>query len=133
MPAATGKPRPDAATSACVVSRPLPRPSAPALPKSRRRSGTRRESNHPTALQPAPAGNAVMKRQVAAQKRQMLAAPQGHAVEVVAIGHRGANDEQQDLRQRVGDAPRLARIVNDRKAVKQRPKTRFFRKSIKDK
>ena len=74
-----------------------------------------------------------MKRQVAAQKRQMLAAPQGNGVEVVAIGHRGANDEQQDLRQRVGDAPRLARIVNDRKVVKQRPKTRFFRKSIKDK
>ena len=66
-------------------------------------------------VQPAPAGNAVMKGQIAAKERQVLFPPSGDAVEVVAIGHRAADDQQKHLRQRMGHPPGFARIIDDEK------------------
>jgi len=52
---------------------------------------------------------------------------------MVAVGHRAADDEQQHLAQRMRDAPRLARIVDDREMVEKRLETRFLFKHSKGK
>ena len=74
-----------------------------------------------------------MEREIATQERQMRLAPQGDAVKIVAIGHRAANHEEQNLGQRMGDAPGLARVFDDRKMIEQRTKARLLRKHIKSK
>jgi hypothetical protein len=45
---------------------------------------------------------------------------------MVAIGHGGVDDEQQNLAQRMRDAPRLARVVDDREMVEKRLQTRLL-------
>jgi len=47
--------------------------------------------------EPAPAGGAVLVGQVAAQEAEVGLAPCGDVVVVVAVGHGGADHEQQDL------------------------------------
>ncbi len=54
-----------------------------------------------------------MEREIATQESQMRLAPQGDAVEIIAISHRAANDKEQDLGQGMGDAPWLARVLDD--------------------
>ena len=75
---------------------------------------------------PAPAGSAVLVRQVAAQEGEVRLAPGRDGVVMVAVGHRRADDEQQDLAKRMGHPPRLARIVDDREVIEKRPETRLF-------
>src|SRR5208337_134107 len=76
-------------------------------------------------VQPARPGNAVVIGQKAAQKRQMVLAPGGNIVEIVAGGDGGTDGEKQHLCQRMSDPPRLARVVDLRKMVQKAAKARF--------
>ena len=76
-------------------------------------------------VEPASAGNALIKRQKAAQKVEMRLAPGGHIVEIVARGDRRADDEQQHLRQGMCHSPLLTRVLDDRKIIQKAGKTRF--------
>ena len=76
-------------------------------------------------VQPARARNAVMIGQKTAQERQMVFAPFGDVVEIVARGDAGADDEKQHLRQRMSDPPSLARVLYCRKMVQKTAKARF--------
>src|SRR5271156_4742920 len=76
--------------------------------------------------QPAPARNAMRVGQIAAQKREIDLAPGGERLVVVAARHRAADREQQHFRQRVGDTPRLARILNRRKMGEKRLQPRLL-------
>ena len=60
-------------------------------------------------------------------------APRGDAVEIIAISHRAANDEEQDFGQRMGDAPRLPWVFDDGKMIEQRPQARLVGENIKSK
>ena len=74
--------------------------------------------------QPASARRAEMIGQIAAQKRQMRLAPARNYVVVVAIGHRAAHHQRQRLAERVRHPPGAARVVDDRKMIKQRLQAR---------
>ncbi len=76
--------------------------------------------------EPASARNAVLVGQIAAQEADVRVAPGGDGVEMIAIGHGGADDEQQHLAQRMRDAPGLARVVDDREMVEKRLQTRLL-------
>lgn len=76
--------------------------------------------------EPASARHAVLIRQIAAQEADVGLAPRCNSVEVIAIGHGGADDEQQHLAKRMRDAPGLARVVNDREMVEKRFQTRLL-------
>jgi hypothetical protein len=52
--------------------------------------------------------------------------PIGNVIVVVAIGDRAAYRQQQDLRQRIGDAMRRAVVRDDRKAIEQQAQARAF-------
>ncbi len=55
----------------------------------------------------------------------MRLAPKRDGVEIVAIGYRPAHRQQKNFRQRMGDPPTLARILDDGKMVQQSPQARF--------
>lgn len=52
------------------------------------------------------------KREIPPQEFEMLLAPSGDVIVVVAIRNGAANDQQQNLRQRMQAAPDIARIVD---------------------
>jgi hypothetical protein len=52
-----------------------------------------------------------------------LLTPRGDRVVIVAVGNRAANHEQKNLRERMGDPPRLARILDYRKMIQKGAKT----------
>ena len=76
-------------------------------------------------VKPTAAGNAATIGQAPAQQRKMRFAPVRDGVEIVAIGHRAADQKQQNLRQRMSHPPRLPRVLDDGKMVQQGPKARF--------
>ena len=63
--------------------------------------------------------------QKTAQERQMVLAPFGDVVEIVARGNAGADDEKQHLLQRMSDPPSFARVLYCRKMVQKTAKARF--------
>jgi hypothetical protein len=67
----------------------------------------------------------MVKRQKAAQEPQMRLAPGSDVIEIVARGDRPADNQQQDLRERVSHAPALARLLDDREITQQAGKTRL--------
>lgn len=71
--------------------------------------------------------------QKAAQKRQTLLAPRSDRVVIVAVGNRAADDQQQNLRKRMRDPPRLARVFDGRKMIQKGAKTRLLTKLGDDK
>src|ERR1700694_4154392 len=74
--------------------------------------------------QPALAWNAVMKLREMLQEGEMVFAPGDDVVEIVAGGDRGAGHQQQDLLERIHDAPRLAVILELGKVSQKQGKTR---------
>ena len=60
--------------------------------------------------QPALAGDPIVIRREFSQEVEMVFAPGGDLVEIVARGDGGAGQQQQDLGQRVDDPPRLALV-----------------------
>src|SRR5271166_5732936 len=75
--------------------------------------------------QPAPARNAVMIGQIAAQKPEMRRSPRGNRFIVVAVGDRAANDEKQYLRQRMSHPPMVAGVLDPAEMIQKRPKARL--------
>src|SRR5215472_8332850 len=69
--------------------------------------------------QPAGARHAVMEVTEAAQEIEVVLAPKDDLVEVVAGGDRGAGHQEQNLLERVGDAPALALVVQLGKVLEQ--------------
>src|SRR5262249_24913058 len=69
--------------------------------------------------QPAGARHAVMEVTEAAQEIEVALAPKDDLVEVVAGGDGGAGHQEQDLLERVGDAPALALVVQLGKVLEQ--------------
>src|SRR6202050_264351 len=97
-----------------------------AHPSRKHRRKQRRVDAVHKQRQPAPARNAMRVGQIAAQKREIDLAPGGDRLVVVAVRHRAADHEQQHFRQRVGDTPRLARILNRRKIGEKRLQPRLL-------
>lgn len=54
---------------------------------------------------------------------EMRLAPGGDIVVVVAIRDRAANDQEQNLRQRMEDPPDITRVVNRRKVFQKHRQT----------
>ena len=69
--------------------------------------------------QPAGARHAVMEVTEAAQEIEVVFAPKDDLVEVVAGSDRGAGHQEQDLLERVSDAPALALVVQLGKVPEQ--------------
>ena len=69
--------------------------------------------------QPALAGDAVVEGREAAQELQVMPAPGGDVVEVVAGGDGAADHQQQDLAQRIHHPPGLARVLELGKVLQQ--------------
>jgi len=69
-----------------------------------------------------------MEGQEAAQEVQPLPAPGGDRLVIVAVGDRAADDQQQNLRKRMRDPPRLARVFDRRKMIQKGAKTRLLTK-----
>ena len=69
--------------------------------------------------QPALAGDPIVIRREFSQEVEMVFAPGGDFVEIVARGDSGAGQQQQDLGQRVDDPPRLAVIIEPGKMLQQ--------------
>ena len=70
-------------------------------------------------IEPAGARHPVVIGQKAPQEGEMGPAPGGDIVEVVAGGDAGADDEKQDLRQRMRHPPLFAPVFDDRKMIQQ--------------
>jgi len=64
-----------------------------------------------------------------AENVEMRLAPGGDVLVVVAVGDRAADYQQQDLRQRVQDAPHVARFLHRREMRQKRRKARPAGKS----
>src|ERR1700722_18444821 len=62
---------------------------------------------------------AVVIRREFSQEVEMVFAPGGDLVEIVARGDGGAGQQQQDLGQRVDDPPRLAVVIEPGKMLQQ--------------
>ena len=75
--------------------------------------------------EPALAGNAVLVGQVPAEEVEMRRAPGGDVLVVVAVGDGAADDEQQDLRQRMQDPPHVARVLDLGEVIEQRREARL--------
>jgi hypothetical protein len=69
--------------------------------------------------QPALAGNAEVEFREAAQKGEMALAPGGDLVEIIARTYGCTGQQQQDLGERIHDAPRLALVRELGKMLKQ--------------
>ena len=65
-------------------------------------------------------GHAAGERQHPPKKVELAICPAFDLGEVLGPGHRAAEHDQQDLRQRINDLPRLARVFERRKMVKKR-------------
>jgi hypothetical protein len=100
----------------------------PHLPHPRRKAGGEQPGIDPVHQQgqPAAAGNAVVIRQDLAQKRQMRLTPGGDVFVIVAVGDRPAHHQKQNLRQGVSHPPGLARVIDPREMLQQRPKAGFL-------
>ncbi len=55
--------------------------------------------------------------------------PSDDPLVVVAVGHRAAYHQQENLVEPKRDPPRIARIVDDGKKIRKSPKTRLFIKN----
>jgi hypothetical protein len=82
--------------------------------------------------EPALAGNAVMILREMPQEDEMVFAPGDNVVEIVAGGDRGAGHQQQDLLERIHNAPRLAVILELGKVSQKQGKTRTRDLSVED-
>ena len=69
--------------------------------------------------QPTLARDVEMKRCEPPQKVQMVLAPQGDFIKIIARGDRGAGQKQKHLGQRIHHPPRLALIVEPRKMLQK--------------
>jgi hypothetical protein len=69
--------------------------------------------------QPVDAGNAVVELRKAPQKGQVRFAPIDDLVVVITVRDRGTDDQEQNLSKRIGDLPRLPRILDLRKVIEQ--------------
>ena len=78
--------------------------------------------------EPACPRHPVMVGQEAAQELQALLPPGGDRLVVVAVGDRAADHQQQNLRQRVGDPPRLAGVLDDGQMVQKGAKAGLLSK-----
>ena len=122
-----------AAARGLAVDSDKARPVRPGFAHPRTEGGGKQRRIDPVhqLRKPTFAGNAVMKRPIAAQKLKMRRTPGGDGLVVVAIGHCGADHQQQDLRQRMRHSPSLARIVDHCKMIEKRAvgrgKTRLTR------
>src|ERR1700730_12606504 len=74
--------------------------------------------------QPALAWNAVMKLREMPQEGEMVFAPGDDVIEIVAGGDRGTGHQQQDLLERIHNAPGLAVILELGKMPQKQGKTR---------
>ena len=74
------------------------------------------------AAQPALARNVVMKLRELPQKMQVMLALGGNIVKIVAARDGGTDHQQQDLRERIDDAPWLTVIGDCRKMVHSKAK-----------
>src|ERR1700737_3517962 len=74
--------------------------------------------------QPALAWNAVMKLREMPQEGEMVFAPGDDVIEIVAGGDRGTGHQQQDLLERIHNAPGLAVILELGKMPQKPGKTR---------
>ena len=81
-------------------------------------------------VEPTGAGNAVVIGQEATQEGEMALAPGGDVVEVVAGSDAGADDEQQNLGQRMRHPPRLAWVLDDRKMVEKAAQARLVAEAV---
>jgi hypothetical protein len=97
------------------------RPGLETLGKQRRVDAVHQDA------QPAHAGHTVMIGQETAQKRQIVRAPVGNVLEVVARRDRAADRQKQNLRQRMGHPPTLPIVLDQRKMVQQQPQARLLR------
>ena len=75
--------------------------------------------------QPALAGDAMLIGRMPAEKVEMRRPPGGDVLVVVAVGDGTADDEKQDLRQRMQDPPHVARVFHPSEMVEQRGKARL--------
>src|SRR5271155_487506 len=76
--------------------------------------------------QPAPGRNPVVEGPIPAQKPKVRSSPSRDRFVVVAVGDRAANNQKQRLGQRMGEAPRIARILNPAEMIQKRPTTRLL-------
>jgi hypothetical protein len=63
---------------------------------------------------------------LAAQKRQMRLTPGRYLLAIVAVGHRAAHHQQQNLRQGMRPPPWIARIIDDGEMIEKRSKARIL-------
>jgi hypothetical protein len=73
--------------------------------------------------QPARARNAMVELGELPQKIEMMLAPFDDVLEIVARGDRGAGHQQQDLLNRIGNAPRLPVVVERGKMLQKKGQT----------
>src|SRR6516162_3632493 len=78
--------------------------------------------------EPACPRHPVMVGQEAAQELQALLPPGCDRLVVVAVGDRAADHQQQNLRQRMGDPPRLAGVLDDGQMVQKGAKAGLLSK-----
>ena len=76
--------------------------------------------------QPAPRRHAAVERQEAAREGDMLFAPDGDRIVIVAIGDRPADRQEQKLRHGKRHAAQLAGIVDAREMIEQQSRARRF-------
>ena len=75
--------------------------------------------------EPALAGHAVRVGQMPAEEIEVRRPPGGDVLVIVAVGDRAADHQQQHLRQRVQDAPHVARVLDLGEVIEQRREARL--------
>ena len=102
----------------------------PALGHPRRKAGREQLRIDPVHDRPQPIGarDAVVKLTETPQERQVSLPPIDDVVIVIAAGNRAAYHQEQNFPQRIGDFPRLPRILDHRQVVEQQPQPRLGRK-----
>src|SRR6266699_1483098 len=78
--------------------------------------------DHP---QPVMTGNAVVEFRHGTQEIEIYLAPIGDVLVIVTVGDRAADDEQNDLAQRIHDLPGLAGVLDGRKMIEQTAQARL--------
>jgi hypothetical protein len=99
----------------------------PALPHPGGESGGEERGVDPVHQdgEPALAGDAVLVGEMPAEKVEVRGAPGGDVLVIVAVGDGAADDEEEDLRQRVQNPPHVARVLHDGEMVEQRREARL--------
>jgi len=96
------------------------RPGLEAVRKQRRIDAVHQHT------QPARAGNPVMVGQEAAKERQIILAPVGDVLEVVARSDRTADHQKQHFGQRMRHPPAFPTVLDQQEMVQKQPQTRLL-------